>query len=413
MVSLESLELGDVGVDEDAALVVFKDACAKAGLDDKVPEFLVKTVGCRILEDLEKITEDTVDTKIVSAIQGLPTPILQASRLKKLIAAVVQASSLSWDRKKRGIVDDEDTPLPAQELRRMEALFWNRYKIKIAAEEDAGETVVSRLKRQIDKSTLRFEQVLKTRTRKGETAEGKVKRTKLSENTEVVEREPAVQNEKKTLTLELYLDALYTYLVGLAKSGIEPCADKPTDPETEMSRSYEYVLCPLDVVMAYHARAKRFASTIPRGQALEVLMKVDEAERLMWTERVKTNKIGSVIAAIYQERAHVWVWHEKPEDSSRSEGSKRRGLPEPAGSPPSRPSKRRETPSVRDEIVGTWATHLRNGKSLCAKYQSDKCSAAKCTDGEHLCAMIVRNRGHVCGLRHGACSHKWEIRKKK
>ena len=200
MVSLESLELGDVGVDEDAALVVFKDACAKAGLDDKVPEFLVKTVGCRILEDLEKITEDTVDTKIVSAIQGLPTPILQASRLKKLIAAVVQASSLSWDRKKRGIVDDEDTPLPAQELRRMEALFWNRYKIKIAAEEDAGETVVSRLKRQIDKNTLRFEQVLKTRTRKGETAEGKVKRTKLSENTEVVEREPAVQNEK-TLTL--------------------------------------------------------------------------------------------------------------------------------------------------------------------------------------------------------------------
>ena len=174
-----------------------------------------------------------------------------------------------------------------------------------------------------------------------------------------------------------------------------------------MSRSYEYVLCPLDVVMAYHARAKRFASTIPCGQAF------DEAERLMWTERVKTNKIGSVIATIYQERAHVWVWHEKPGDSSRSEGLRRRVLPEPAGSPPSRPSKRRETPSVRDEIVGTWATHLRNGKSLCAKYQSDKCSAAKCTDGEHLCAMIVRNSGHVCGLRHGACSHKWEIRKKK
>ena len=43
------------------ALVTFKVACDKAGLDAKVPEFLVKTVGCRILENLEKITDDAVD----------------------------------------------------------------------------------------------------------------------------------------------------------------------------------------------------------------------------------------------------------------------------------------------------------------------------------------------------------------
>ena len=46
---------------------------------------------------------------------------------------------------------------------------------------------MSRLKRQINKNTLRREQVLKTETGTGETAEGKVDRTKLGQNTEFVE----------------------------------------------------------------------------------------------------------------------------------------------------------------------------------------------------------------------------------
>ena len=222
-VSLESLELSDVAVDEPTALKIFREACGKAGLHESVPDFLVKTVGCRVLEDLERISDKTVDDNIIGVIRDLPGPILQASRLKKLIAAVVQASALNWDRKKRGITDDEDTPLPAQELRRLEALFWSRYKIRIAAEEDAGETVVSRLKRQLDKHTLRFEQILKTKTRKGETAEGKVKRTKIGDHTEVVEREQTVQVDHKRVTVEIYLDALYTYIIGLARAGVDAC----------------------------------------------------------------------------------------------------------------------------------------------------------------------------------------------
>ncbi len=77
MVSLESLELRDIGVDENTVLATFKVACDKAGLDAKVPEFLVKTVGCRILEDLEEIADDAVDSKITSAIADFPNPILR------------------------------------------------------------------------------------------------------------------------------------------------------------------------------------------------------------------------------------------------------------------------------------------------------------------------------------------------
>ena len=189
MVSLASLELNEVTTSEADAVKLYDEACAKVGLDAKVAKFLVSTVGCRGLEDLEKITEEQVDKQIIPAIADLDQGILQASRLKKLIAAVVQASAMSWDRKKRGATEDEDTPLSSQELRRLEGMFWARYRIRVAAEEDAGETVVSRLKRALDKSILRFENILKTKTRKGETAEGRVKRTKLSDNAEIVERE--------------------------------------------------------------------------------------------------------------------------------------------------------------------------------------------------------------------------------
>ena len=57
--------------------------------------------------------------------------------------------------------------------------------------------MVSRLKRQLNKGTLRFEHILMTKNRKGETAEGKVKRTRLGEKTELVEREEQEQKQPK------------------------------------------------------------------------------------------------------------------------------------------------------------------------------------------------------------------------
>ena len=53
---------------------------------------------------------------------------------------------------------------------------------KVAAQEDADKTVVSRIERQLDKCCLRFEDILRTKTCRGKTAAGKVKRTELSEN---------------------------------------------------------------------------------------------------------------------------------------------------------------------------------------------------------------------------------------
>ena len=89
------------------------------------------------------------------------------------------------------MVDEDAPPLAIGELKRLESLLFNSYKLCISAEEDAGETVLSRLKRQLNKHCSRFENILKNKTRKGETAETKVKRTKLGDKTELIEREIA------------------------------------------------------------------------------------------------------------------------------------------------------------------------------------------------------------------------------
>ena len=59
----------------------------------------------------------------------------------------------------------------------METLFFDRYKLRIPVDEDADESVVSRLKRQLNRHCIDFEDILKTKTRKGESAESRIERT--------------------------------------------------------------------------------------------------------------------------------------------------------------------------------------------------------------------------------------------
>ena len=316
-ITIESLDLGEALVDEAEALVTYKRLADKAGLSEKIAIFLVNDMGCRTLEDLENLSEAQVDDKIIPAITDLDIPLVMSSRLKKLIKAIREAARVSWDRKRKGTVEDEDVPLPSEELKRLESLFFSRYKLRFSADEDAGETVVSRLKRQLNKHCIRFENIIKTRTRKGETAETRIKRTKLGDKTELIEREEPERKQPKTITAEVYLDALWTYILGLARAGVEELQDKPSAAETDGSQTYDYVQIPLDVTMNYHARAKRFAASLPKDRALTILKEIDEAERMMWPERVRGPKAGMVIHQILMERAHAWAWHDKPLAMSR------------------------------------------------------------------------------------------------
>ncbi len=44
-----------------------------------------------------------------------------------------RTSQVSWDLKRKGTVEDEDVPLPSEELKRLESLLLSRYKLRFSA----------------------------------------------------------------------------------------------------------------------------------------------------------------------------------------------------------------------------------------------------------------------------------------
>ena len=113
--------------------------------------------------------------------------------MKELIEEIREAAKVSWDLKRRGTVEDEDAPLPSENSKRLGSLLYSRYRLRSSANADAGKTVVSRSKRQLHRHCIECENILKTKIRKGETDEVRVKRTQLDDENELVEREPKAE----------------------------------------------------------------------------------------------------------------------------------------------------------------------------------------------------------------------------
>ena len=61
------------------------------------------------------------------------------------------------DQKGKRTVGIEDVPLPSEEPKRLESLLFSRYKLRRSIDEDARKTVANRVKRQLSKPCIRFE----------------------------------------------------------------------------------------------------------------------------------------------------------------------------------------------------------------------------------------------------------------
>ncbi len=94
-------------------------------------------------------------------------------------------------------MEDKNVPLPSVELKRPRSLLLSRYKPRFSADGDAGETVVGRLKRRLNKHCIGFENIMETKTRTGEAADTRVRRTKLGNKTELIEREEPERKQPK------------------------------------------------------------------------------------------------------------------------------------------------------------------------------------------------------------------------
>ena len=194
---------------------------------------------------------------------------------------------ISWDRKRKGSVENEMFPPPSEETKRLEALLFCRYNLRMPADEDAGETAANRLKRQLNEHCSKSEDILRKETRNGKTAETRIVCTKPGNKTELVKREEPEQSQLKAIATEGYVDAVWTYIRGLARAGVGELQDEPSAAETEGLQAYDYEQIPLAVAMSYHSRAKRFAVSLPENLSLAILKEINEAEKMLWTGRVR------------------------------------------------------------------------------------------------------------------------------
>ena len=79
----------------------------------------------------------------IPAIADVDALLVVGSRLKKPIKHT-GGSRVSGDRKRKSAVENEVVPLPLEESKCLASLPFNRFELRISAEEDPGETVMSR-----------------------------------------------------------------------------------------------------------------------------------------------------------------------------------------------------------------------------------------------------------------------------
>ena len=281
--------------------------------------------------------------------------------------------------------------------KRLGALLFSRHKLRFSADEGAGGTVVRHLKRQLNKHCIRFEDILETKTRKGKAAGTTVKRAKTGNETKLTEREGPERKQPKVIADEAHRGALWTYNLGLARAGGEELLDKPSAAETDASQTPEYAQIPLDVTTNCRARTKRFTTSPPRNRALAILKEIEEVGRRLWIEGVHEPEAGMSMHQSMMKQAQVWAWQEKPRERQPTTASQ----PSPA-------TNFHRQPDFTPRAVDTWATGKRGGRMLCQACQQNQCAGNSCSMGAPVCAMVVRDSGHVCDTKHPACKHRWD-----
>ena len=182
---------------------------------------------------------------------------------------------------------------------------------------------------------------------------------------------------------ETYLDRLFTLLLAYALGGVKALDNAPPAKEEDVlgADTTKFVYVPLDVVMRYHARARRTSASLPYASRLAWLQQRDTEERADWVSRFRESNLtlGQVIKATYEDRTSFV-------------GAQ--------GAPTGVTCQAR----WRSLIVGrAVARAMRDGAVLCQAFQHGQCKAGQsCPNGQHRCAAILRG-DRVCGMQnHGA-----------
>ena len=124
------------------AVVLYKNLAEKASLDLRASTLVACSIVCKTCEDLGNISKMQADERIIPDITGLDVPLVMGSRLREPIKAIQGTAKVFWDKEREGAVEDEDVPLTAEKLKRLEILLYRRHRPRIPVDKDADGTAV-------------------------------------------------------------------------------------------------------------------------------------------------------------------------------------------------------------------------------------------------------------------------------
>ena len=124
------------------AVVKYKSLAERASLDLRASSRAASTMGYKTLKDLGIASEVQADERTISDITDLDVPLVMGSRLKEPIKTIQEAAKVSWDREREGAVEDDGFPRTAEEMKRLEILFFRGHRPRIHVDKGVDGTMV-------------------------------------------------------------------------------------------------------------------------------------------------------------------------------------------------------------------------------------------------------------------------------
>ena len=376
---------------------LFKELGVAYGVNDKVCNYLVGTVGLQDLFDFVHLFADykSIGDLVLKVGLGEAEVPLQTARLRRAWQAVRDtADDAAKLKAKRDEDVDLDAPLPKPELDRLREVFWRRYKVQWPVHLAPADALLSRVAREFSSRLLTIRPVAKSHSQLHQATAGE-KDSKGSPGEEVG-------------SVQRYLLALRVLMNAYSIAGATPLSSSSGKAEIQTSAASDFVVLPMDSAFNYYYRAELKAILMLEKfphLALKWLTEQDVAERAEWVQAVRTSQltVGEAVEKVFRERAPSWRIPDAPAPAPPLQNNAPRVQPPqapkmqpPKGAPP-RTDKGGGKKRPATEVFRTVKAML-NGKAICEDFNLGKCPTAECPKGAaHVCNRECK-RGRACGM---------------
>ena len=403
-----------------------KQSTFKALADDfKMDEKVLALLMSSPMENLEDFrfyfTEEKDIDNFVAEDKDLKDSALrlQVARFRRAWSAVRQGAIQKESKNSISTVAELDDLLEETDLRGVKVQFWKRYKLRYPADIMPSDQIISRCYREADKRLLTVFDVWRVRSLKHQVTTTR-KRKQVGDGLFTFEEDNNVETHHNA---NAYLARLHIYLLAIAITGSVKKSGAPIE-ETFGSDSVEHVAAPWDVLQAYYFRAVESAAAIPEASRLAWLQRTDTAERAVWVSTFRDGEatIGMVIKQTMDRRGAHWdppaapiaqsqYYQSRSPEKTRGPGRPGKGGQQQGSQGQSQQQgaqggkqQQGKNGDLWSKTPGEICTELKDGKKLCADWQTGSCRTRGlvCAKGLHKCGK-VNPRGRICGMNfHGA-----------